>query len=144
MRRHVFVCTSFYRETITDARETWVSQTPVCKGLGESPAMVQDDPFEPKLGKIRHQRLKAPKGFRARVLQASHRNGGPKMMGINRGPSASKRGRGGGVARVVTTGRWSGGGRRRVIVKARYPSRNASRSQREYRPPVSKVHLSRS
>ncbi len=82
--------------------------------------MVQDDMFEPKLGKIRSQRLKVPKGFRARVLKASHRNGGPKMPGVKRSPSASKRGRGSGVARVVSSGAKRGAGRRRVIVKARY------------------------
>ncbi len=43
-----------------------------------------------------------------------------KMPGKGPAPSATKRGRGGGVARVVTTSRRRNAGRRRVMIKARY------------------------
>ncbi len=82
--------------------------------------MTQDDIFEPRLGKIRSQPIKAPKAFRSRALQSAGRAGGPKMLGSKQAPAATKRGRGGGVARVVTSGPRRGAGRRRVVIKARY------------------------
>ncbi len=82
--------------------------------------MAQDDIFEPRLGKIRSQPIKAPKSFRSRALRSAGRAGGLKMSGGNPSPAASKRGRGSGVARVVTSGSRRGAGRRRVVIKARY------------------------
>lgn len=82
-----------------------------------------DDPFEPKLGKIRGARPKTPKSFRSQVLHATARSGGPKSTRNGAGqsrPAASKRGRGAGVARVLTGSPGKPARIRRVVVKARY------------------------
>ena len=82
-----------------------------------------DDPFEPKMGKIRAQKPKVPKSFRSKVLHATARSGGlkPAPNGpVKPRPAASKRGRGAGVARVLTSAPGKGARTRRVVVKARY------------------------
>lgn len=82
-----------------------------------------DDPFEPKLGRIRAQKPKVPKSFRSKVLHATARSGGLKSAKngpVKPGPTASKRGRGAGVARVLTEAPGKPARTRRVVVKARY------------------------
>ena len=82
-----------------------------------------DDPFEPKLGKIRARKPKVPKSFRSKVLHATARSGGlkPAPNGPAKPrPAASKRGRGAGVARVLAAAPRKSLQTRRVVVKARY------------------------
>ena len=82
-----------------------------------------DDPFEPKLGKIRAQKPKVPKSFRSKVLHATARSGGLKSVpngSVKPRPAASKRGRGAGVGRVLTAAPGKPARTRRVVVKARY------------------------
>lgn len=82
-----------------------------------------DDPFEPKLGKIRAQKPKVPKSFRSKVLHATARSGGLKSVpngSVKPRPAASKRGLGAGVARVLTAAPGKPARTRRVVVKARY------------------------
>ncbi|HTM81579.1 relaxase/mobilization nuclease RlxS [Asticcacaulis sp.] len=85
--------------------------------------MATDDQFEPKLGKIRAQAPKPPKSFRSKVLHATAREGGssrPKIAGKPSRGGASKRGRGAGVGRVLSSASGRPAGQRRVVVKARY------------------------
>lgn len=85
--------------------------------------MQPEDPFEPKLGKMRAQAPKPLKSFRSKVLHATMRSGGMKKLGNGGGKggaSASKRGRGAGVARVLSGSPGSRLRSRRVVVKARY------------------------
>ena len=80
--------------------------------------MPPDDPFEPKLGRIRAQTPKAPKSFRGKVIHAVSRAGG--RSGVRNGSMVGgKFGRGAGVARVVSSGAPKGARARRAVVKAR-------------------------
>ena len=85
--------------------------------------MVPEDPFEPEMGKIRAQAPKSLKSFRSQVLHATARSGGMAKPGSAASRSVrfvSKRGRGGGVARVVSGSSGRTARTRRVVVKARY------------------------
>ncbi len=85
--------------------------------------MASDDPFEPKLGKMRAQLPKRPKSFKAKVVRAAMRAGAFKRAGLGASSgrvSASKRGRGNGVARVLSGSPKVAAQMRRVVVKARF------------------------
>ena len=81
--------------------------------------MASDDPFEPKLGRIRAQTPKIPKSHQGKVLHAVNRAGG--MRGGKARPGRmAKFGRGAGVARVLSGSSSQGVRSRRVVVKARF------------------------
>ncbi len=97
-----------------------------------------DDPFKPKLGKIRAQRPKVPKSFRSKVLHATARSGGLKSTKngpVKLQPAASKRGRGAGVARVLAAAPGKPSRTRRVVVKARYVKLGRQRHESRCRSP---------
>ena len=85
--------------------------------------MRPDDPFEPKLGKIRAQAPKAPKSFHSKVMHAAGRAGGMKSPSNGGRPAATAKrsfGRGAGVGRVLVAAPRTGPTQRRVVVKARF------------------------
>jgi type IV secretory pathway VirD2 relaxase len=102
--------------------------------------MASEDPFEPRLGKMRAQPPKAPKSFKAKVVRAAMRAGAFKRVGLGAASgrvSASKFGRGNGVARVVSASPKSAAHTRRVVVKARFvklagPGRKAAMAHLSY------------
>jgi type IV secretory pathway VirD2 relaxase len=85
--------------------------------------MASEDPFEPRLGKIRAQPPKIPKSFKAKVVRAAMRARASKRAGLGASSgrvSASKLGRGNGVARVLSGSQKTAAHTRRVVVKARF------------------------
>ncbi|BEV12077.1 DUF3363 domain-containing protein [Asticcacaulis sp. DW145] len=82
--------------------------------------MTPEDPFEPKLGRMRAQPTKLPKSFRSKVLGAVQRAGGFNRYGKGGLKSAGNYGRGAGAGRVLAADASRGPTTRRVVVKARF------------------------
>jgi type IV secretory pathway VirD2 relaxase len=82
--------------------------------------MASQDDFEPKLGRMRAQEPKPPKSHRAKVMHAAQRAGGFKKAPYGTGSKQASRGRGAGVARVLSSLPLKDGRGRRVVVKARF------------------------
>lgn len=84
-------------------------------------SMVDDDSFEPRLGKIRHQGGRAARKYLGRVLAATNlARGGAFTPSGNKAFTGSRIGRGAGVGRMLASrGGLAAFRQRRVIVKAR-------------------------
>lgn len=81
--------------------------------------MASEDPFEPKLGRMRAQTPKAPKTYRGKVLQAANRAGaGSRARKGSYG--GGKYSRGASAARVLSGTASKGPRQRRVVVKTRF------------------------
>lgn len=83
--------------------------------------MIQDDDFEPRLGKLRSAKIRRGRSYMSQVLRAANLAGGIRAMtGRKSRFDGSRIGRGSGVGRVLASrDRFAAFRQRRVIVKSR-------------------------
>src|SRR5690606_13493234 len=101
----VIVCTSFFRETGTNSRETWASRmAEMCHFLfqiaGSSVVTMPDDDFTPRLGRKRGKDAKLTQKYGGRILAAA-RLAGTKTGVRSRRFDGSRIGRGASIGRLL-------------------------------------------